>query len=129
MEAWKVVEPMLTKAVDRSNGRMTISELVHDIFTSDQTLWVALDGNEIIGCCTVRIVRYPTDLMTLSYEYLAGEDVGRWLEEGHKVLTEYAKELGCSRLEVPQGRKGWEPFLKKLGYRTHAVRYECEIED
>lgn len=128
-QIWDVVSPMLDKAVQRSNGRMQLMDLYHDLIDGEQTLWIALDDTEIIGCCTVMINKYGTGLTTLSYEYLGGADVGRWLGEGHRVLQMYAKEYGATRLEVPQGRKGWMPHLAKLGYRQSAIRYECELEE
>lgn len=120
---------MLDKAIQRANGRSLLADLYHDLTEGKQTLWIALDDLEIIGCCTVRINKYSTGLTTLSYEYLGGSDVGRWLGEGHRVLQMYAKEYGATRLEVPQGRKGWLHHLTKLGYRQFAVRYECELEE
>lgn len=118
---------MLHKAVHRTQGRVTLMDVYHDLLDGEQSLWLALDGIDIIGCCTVRINKYPTGLTTLSYEYLAGADVGRWLGEGHRVLQMYGKEFGATRLEVPQGRKGWLHHLAKLGYRQFAIRYECDI--
>jgi len=106
-----------------------LKDVHDDLLWGKQSLWVALDGNEIIGCCTVRINWYKTGLRTLSYEHLGGKDVERWLFEGHEILQNYAKDYGCTRLEVPQGRKGWTPLLKKIGYRTFAIRYEFELKD
>jgi hypothetical protein len=120
---------MLEAAVQRSNGRFTLMDILSDIVDGEQSLWVAMKDKEIIGCCTVRIVRYPTDLVTLSYEYLGGENVSVWIDEGHRVLSEYAREYGATRLEVPQGRRGWEPLLKKLGYKLFSYKFECNLED
>lgn len=120
---------MLHKSVTRSHGRVSLMDVYHDLIDGEQSLWIALDDLEIIGCCTVRISKYSTGLTTLSYEHLAGANVGRWLGEGHRVLKMYAKEYGATRLEVPQGRKGWLHHLAKLGYREFAVRYECELEE
>lgn len=129
IDVWPVVGPMLEEASRRSNGRFELMDILTDIVDGEQSLWLALDDVAIIGCCTVRIIRYRTGLVTLCYEYLGGSSVNTWIEEGHRVLSEYAREYGCTRLEVAQGRKGWEPILKTLGYSLFAYRYECNLEE
>ncbi len=129
-DVWPFVSPMIDDAVQQSNGRFDLMGIYEDIIDGEQSLWIALNDHHIIGCCTVRIIRYnQTGLKTLSYEYLGGKDVGLWLPKGHEVLQTYAKEMECTRLEVSYGRAGWWPHLEKLGYRRPAVRYECEIKD
>lgn len=126
-KVWEEVAPLLELAVARSGGRTDIMDVFHDVLDGEQSLWIALDGCMIIGCATIRINKYTTGLTTLAYEYLAGEDVKRWIYQAHEVMQRYAKEYGATRLEVPLGRKGWGPILKEIGYKAHAVRYEMEL--
>lgn len=123
-----VIAPMLTRALAYTGGRFTLEDVLEDLRTGDQTLWIAItDDNEILGCTTVSIKQYPTGKRALVYEHLAGDDVHLWLDEGHKMCVRYAKHFGCTVLEC-QGRSGWEPFLKKLGYRKFATIFECDLE-
>ena len=127
-ELWPAVEPMLFKAVIRSGGRFTTEDLYHDLICGVQTLWLALDDSNIIGCATVKVQLYPTGLMTLSYEYLAGEDVRRWMRQAQEVMISYAKEYGCTKIEII-GRQGWKPLLEQLGWRQTNVQYELDLKD
>lgn len=127
-KVWPIVEPMLAKAAEYTNGRYTTADILTDIATGQQTLWIAIEDGKIIGCTTVSIVLYPNGMKTLCYEYLGGEDVSRWLGEGHKVCMSYAKENGCTKLEC-LGRSGWKRFLGEIGYKQFAVKYEFNIED
>lgn len=127
-DLWTTVEPMLHKAVARSNGRYNTEELFHEIIDGDQTLWLALDDVNIIGCATIKVLRYPTGLITLSYEYLAGEDVRKWMHQAQEVMISYAKEFGCTKIEII-GRQGWKPLLEQLGWRQTNVQYELDLKD
>jgi len=127
VQVWEEVMPMIERALQYTGGRFTMQNVLADLLTGNQTLWIAIEDQEIIGCTTISITQYP-GLKALVYEHLGGENVTRWLDEGHRVCSHYAKHLGCTVLEC-QGRSGWKPFLEKLGYRQYAVRYECKIED
>lgn len=117
---------MIERALPYVGGRFRLEDVLEELKLGLQTLWLAMDDDQIIGCTTIRIINYPSGIKALNYEYLAGDDVRRWLPEGHRVCREYAKDCGCSVLEC-QGRSGWKPFLEELGYRQFAVRYECEV--
>ena len=120
---------MIQAALEYSGGRFAIENVYDDLMSGQQTLWVAIDDKyNQVGCTTVSITQYPTGVKALCYEHLGGKDVTKWLEEGHRVCSAYARELGCTKLEC-QGRSGWLPFLKKLGYRQFAVRYEFDLKD
>lgn len=125
---WPIVEPMLAKAAEYTNGRFNTADILTDIACGQQTLWIAIEGGKIIGCTTISIIEYPTGIKSLCYEYLGGDDVSRWLGEGHKVCMQYAKDHGCTKLEC-LGRSGWKRFLRDIGYQQFAVKYEFNIED
>lgn len=122
---WPKVSAMLEAALVYSGGRFTIDDLLNEIMISKKTLWIALDDDDIIGCTTVSIFQYP-QLKALCYDDLGGRDVHLWLDEGHRVLSNYGRDMGCTRLEC-QGRSGWKKFLEALGYKQYAVRYEMEL--
>lgn len=123
---WPTVAPMIERALHYCGERFRIDDVLEDCLLGTQTLWLAMDDGQIIGCTTISITLYPGGKKALVYEHLAGEDVQRWLSEGDRVCREYARDNGCTILEC-QGRSGWKPFLEKLGYRQFAVRYECEV--
>lgn len=126
---WFTVSPMLERALQYNGGRTRLDDIYIELMAGQQSLWVAMDEGDIIGCVTIRISRYQTGIKILSYEYLAGKTIHLWLKEGHRVCSAYGKELGCSMLEVPYGRRGWQPLLEDLGYKIAAIRYELNLED
>ena len=118
---------MIDSALAYGGGVYSIEDVFHDLMDGEQTLWVAFEGDEIIGCTTISITQYPRS-RSLVYKWLGGRDVARWLEEGHRVCSAYAREYGCTKLEC-LGRSGWKPFLEKLGWRQTGVQYEFELKD
>jgi hypothetical protein len=127
-QVWHEVAPQLARCVARSGGRISLQSINEDLRQGAQTLWVALEDGQIIGCTTIRIIEYPTGVRALSYENLAGERFADWMLVGHSVCQEYAKALGCTLLEVT-GRSGWERYLASLGYKRKAVQLSMKIED
>jgi hypothetical protein len=130
---WKQVAPEIEKALQRGEGRYDIVDVYEDILTGAQTLWLAvdkIDGKpEIVGVCTVRIVKYPK-FRACRLENVAGENFDTWMNEGLRIIGDYAKELGCDRLEA-EGRYGWERKLEKAGWKkfTTSVEYKFPINE
>lgn len=125
-ELWAVVSPMFEKALEYTRGRFDLADLYTAFVSGEQSMWVAFnDDKEIKGCCAVRILEYST-FRSCSIEYISGEGVEDWLEDGFTVISKYAKEMGCSRMEG-HGREGWSRIIDKLGWSKFAVRYETEL--
>lgn len=119
---------MLEKALEDSRGRVDVIEVYIDLMKNDQTLWLALsEDNEIIGCCTVRIIQYAT-FNACNLENIAGENMEEWIWEGFEVLSRYARDMKCQRLEG-QGRPGWERFLKREGWTKFSTRVEFVLPE
>lgn len=124
---WDIAAPMIDEALAYCGGLFVLEDVYHDLLDGEQTLWLALQDGEIIGCTTLSIIQYPRE-RTLCYKWLGGKDVTLWLAEGHRVCSSYARELGCTRLEC-FGRSGWKKFLENLGWRQTGVQYEFELKD
>lgn len=125
---WPVVKPMLERAVADSRGRVDAIDVYTDLIQNKQTLWIAFDDEkEILGCCTVRIIDYAT-FRACNLENIAGDEMDKWIWDGFKVLSRYARDMKCQRLEG-QGRPGWERFLKKAGWDKFSTRVEYIIPE
>lgn len=122
---WQTVGPMIDRAIEYYPGRMDSVDVFADILQRHLTLWVSLLGQEIIGCAVTRIYQTPL-AKVLSFEFLAGDDVDTWLEEGADVLNRYAYDEKCAMMEC-RGRFGWVPRLKKLGWESRAVFFERTV--
>jgi len=119
---------MLAEAVKYLKGRYDTIDVFIELLKGEQTLWIAFnDEQEIKGCCTVRIADYP-NARCCSLDFIAGTGVDEWLEDGFKIIGEYAKEFGCTRMEGT-GRPGWAPRLKKMGWDAMAIRFDFKISD
>ena len=125
---WHIVEPMLSKAIDRSHGRDSIMHVFEDILSGAKTLWIAFD-KEIIAAMTVSVNRYRTSLVTLDINYIGGSDASLWLtDKNAETLKSYARDNGCDMIEI-HGRQGWGPMIKRLGYHPVAVGYELNLKE
>lgn len=131
-EVWPVVETMLAAAVRRTRGRYNIADVFTDILTGTQSLWIAFPSEEgdappdIVGCATIRIANYP-NMKVARLEYLAGRDREKWLEAGWPVICKYAKEFGCSKIEL-DARLGLKKDMEKYGFDFLSAVYEFDLE-
>lgn len=125
---WGTVGPMLEKALLRTKGRGTLKSVLQDLKSMDQTLWVSTRDGKVMGCATVRIMEHSSGMRSLLIENLAGCEFATFGDEGHRVLSDYAKHYGCKKLEC-EGRVGWTRVLKKYGYEPYAVKYETSLEN
>ena len=127
-EVWPVVEPMIKSALALLNGRYSSVDIFIAIKSGEQTLWVAFDEDKKVkGCCTVEIVQYP-GMKCCNINVIAGEGVNDWLEDSFKLISKYAKEYGCERMEG-MGRPGWIKPLKKLGWVSTAMKFDFLLTD
>lgn len=124
---WPVVEPYLAKAAALSRGRMAINDIFERLIDGRWSLMVAVDGGQIIGALTLRIVSYPR-MNILEGLYLAGE-VHRyqdWLEPMNRAVDEAARKAGCAKVEFV-GLPGWGKMLEATGYERTFVCYEKAV--
>ncbi len=125
---WKdTLSSMVEEAAEYSNGRFTAVDVYVDCLRGQQSMWVAYDDEGIKGCCTVRIVQYP-NLKACLLDVIAGDNVDQWLEEGFNVISKYARAKGCIKMEG-NGRPGWEPRIRKLGWKRSSVLFEYDLPE
>lgn len=125
---WETVAPMIERAIEYNQNRHDIVDVFADILQRTLTLWVAMDDDaEIIGCAVIRIYEAPLSRIMV-FEYLAGDNVDTWLDEGATTLNDYAFNQKCDWMEC-RGRFGWVPRLKKYGWESKAVFFERKVSD
>lgn len=111
---WTKAEPLLAKAVERSSGRYTEIDILHELLTGRLGLWLVLEGAEPIAAMTSMIELYPRKKV-LVLDWAGGERLEEWLPLAHEVFTRYAKANGCTEAQC-RGRKGWERVLRTHGF-------------
>jgi hypothetical protein len=125
---WHIVSPMIERAIEYAENRADIIDVFTEILQRKLVLWAAFsDSKEIVGCAITRLVSYPLSRI-LVFEYLAGENVDTWLDEGADILNNYAFDQQCDWMEC-RGRFGWVPRLKKYNWEAKAVFFERRVTD
>lgn len=107
-EAAKKARPFLEPALKYALGTHTFDDVVDGLVSGEMQLW-ANDKAAVI----TEIQTYPR--MKVCHFFLAGGDLNE-LDLFQRVIGQWAKSLGCTRLTLA-GRRGWErSFLRGQGY-------------
>lgn len=128
-KAWPKVEKMIKEAMDRVPGRYTTTHLQLLLREARAVLWIILDdrngSDEIIGAITTSIYNLPQGRV-LAAEFAGGRDAARWTGDAARVIENYAKDMGCKKVEYI-GRKGWMRWLKPRGYKLLHCTFEKDL--
>jgi len=121
------IKPLLLRAVDTSNGRYSLNDLVKEICEGGQQLWICYDSDpiEYHSICTTSIVEYP-GCKLLRIVYASGHDMDSWRDPLLDVLERFALDNGCSGLEMI-GRKGWEKVLRGRRWSVESQIYRMDL--
>ena len=104
---WKDAAPLLSKAIEYSDGKETIENLYQRVRARDMQLWVVF-SYEMEAALVTRIDQHPAKKV-LSIPYLGGTGADRWLDN-LGIIEDFAKAQGCEAVEI-MGRKGWQKLL------------------
>ncbi len=107
---WPSIEKTLAKAIDRFDGGYSSEDLLTACQLRNKQLWIIDNGK---GAAITAITVLP-QFKKLVIEYLAGRDMGVWLDEFAEEIGSFAEAHGCKYVES-WGRKGWERVGKRLG--------------
>ena len=104
------IEKYFDKLVPITNGRYIKIDLLHDLLTGKQHLWIITDDEEyIIGIVMTEVLHYPRKKI-LGIQYCSGERLNEWMDSTLEMLENWALDNECEAMELT-GRKGW---VKKL---------------
>ena len=120
-KAWKDVEKYVIEGIEYTDGKYKAEDIKALVRTTHLILWVVYndDRNCAQGCLLTEVVDYP-QLRCCSIFLLSGENFSE-LVLALPDLSEYAKGLGCKRIEF-YGRSGWERVLDKFDFhKIHTV--------
>ena len=119
---WPHVMAMIGAASDRT-GISDFRTLAHKVSDGDALLWIATDGEQILGVIATQLKIVNRDKIC---EILAcgGAEMSRWIGFLPRI-EEFAKAEGCSAVRF-LGRKGWLRALPS--YRQIGVIAEKELD-
>lgn len=119
---WPNVHDLLEPAVERSNGRWTMGDLLLALCMGDQQLWITKEDGKIVAALTTQIVDYPSSRM-LAVQFLGGKQFDEWSHSLLTLLEEFAKDSQCNGIEAV-GRFGFWPFFRSRGYMKAYCTYQ-----
>lgn len=117
---WDTVEPLLQKAVDRSDGLLTIDGVKDAILSGRWQLWIVWDGETICAAGATEVNNYTCFVWAFG-----GENMSDWFPL-HQELEAWAKLIGCKSIHF-FGRLGWERVMRPEGYERRMVVMRKEL--
>jgi len=125
-KVWWQIDALFEKLDPVANGRIERVDVLQDLQSGKQQIWVSFDEAGIIhSFMTTMIVQRPTGRTLVMYA-CAGDRVEDWYGTMHEMLNRYAFDYGCVRMEW-NGRPGWERFLKEFDYKKLFVTCERDV--
>jgi hypothetical protein len=100
---------LLRPAIERSNGRWTVEDVMATLFAGQSQLWLSVRDGKPEAALVGKIVNYPR-MNVYFVHFLGGCGMRKW----YRLLPEierWAKLHGCSELDM-MGRKGFLRALK-----------------
>jgi hypothetical protein len=125
-DVWAEAEPLLERAVNRTSGRFTTSDVYRSITEDGYLLWIAVRDDTIVGAVVTFFMHYPRKKY-LCVQFCGGKDFKVWKKQVFYTMRKFAADNGCDGLEA-FGRLGWEDELKDEGYRHVAQFFEIAID-
>jgi len=127
---WGDVSSLLNKAILTSGGKYHIDDIYENLTKGYYNLWLIVDdkdGEKVIAALTTRIIWYP-NRKAMAMDWVGGKRMMEWLPKAMEILTDFAKDCGCSHLEG-YGRKAWSKVLKKYNWKPEYIAYRMEIDN
>lgn len=110
-EIWPQVRQHIANAAEYSNGRITEKSVLDQVLKNIMQLWVIMEDNKIVISFVTQVIVYNTGVKNCDIYALGGKNCKKYLNQFTEVISEWAKNIGCSSLEFV-GRPGWEKILK-----------------
>ena len=115
-QVWPVIEPLLKRACDRTNGEITLNDVLANL--EHWPILVLANGTEPQAIMVTSVVIRGDGKKVLNCILASGRDADQW-PQADDQLDAFARSLGCERVRIPCGRKGWAkrlPHWQLVGY-------------
>lgn len=124
---WPQAKELLNMAVVATNGVYDLDSVYSGLLSGEYVLWLVLDETTPVAALTTRICDYPRR-RGLALDWIGGKRMAEWLPMVHDVMSQYARENGCTHLEG-YGRKAWGRWLNKYGWEPAYTAFKLELTD
>jgi len=122
---WPHIRDFVANATKYTYGRYEPEDVLDLLFFHNHQLWIAIDGDKIIGCIITTVVKYPRK-QVLSCPFVTGEDFKRWKYPMLRLLGQWATDNKCEVLEST-ARIGWSRVFKDDGYTGMWQAFELPV--
>ena len=125
LSIWNKIAPLFEKVIEYN--RQGSLEYVYNnlVIEKKDLLWVAWEKENIDNILMVVITRLVEGNVM---EILAcgGQQRNLWMDH-FNTLEQFAKDHGCTRIQIKNGRKGWQRDLSKQGMKITGYTFEKNI--
>ena len=124
---WDSIKPLIKKAVTYSGGRHTVNSTKYLLEQGMMDLFIVFKTvKDIEAIIVTQKSIYPAKTL-MTVVLCGGKNMNKWAGEGIKTIMEYAKEKGCTGVEV-MGRPGWRKIFKQhTKYKESYVLFEKDF--
>jgi hypothetical protein len=120
--AWPHIAPLVQKIIETDPHKLTIEDALHLLAADELQLFAAVnEAGEVLACLVTEMKQFPR-MKRCELVGLAGRDRNEWVDCLDEI-EQWARERGCSRIRIRNGRLGWRKEPKLQSY----TRY-CEFE-
>lgn len=104
---WSEVEPLLEPAIRMSRGCYEPQDVMAFCAAGGMQLWVAYDGDKLIGSIVTELVDFPRRRITRAV-FAGGKakEVRHWYAPMDAAVEAWGRSWGASAI-MASGRKGW----------------------
>ena len=131
LHVWAFAEKHLKKSAKRSDGRITLRDLLEECLSGESNLWIVYKKEEfpeLMGCGITQITHYPTGLKMLNIDHVAGVKQQMWTREAIEILESFAKDCNCDGIEAI-ARAGFLSWIKEDDWNKKAVAFEKRFKN
>ncbi len=115
-EAWPSVADYVQNALEYTDGRYELEDVLEMIEGGGFLLWIAFDGERIKGCVITQMMQYPRKRF-LGCPFVTGDEFSSWKQPMFEMLQRFARDNDCVGLEAT-ARLGWARVFKDDGYEA-----------
>lgn len=105
---WPEVSPILSRAVEWTEGRYSLRSVLASLISGDMQLWV-IRREKVVGAAVTQVAVYDTGVKSVVVMFVAGDGLKDW-KHLWSAVEEWASRMGCRYAETIC-RKGWERLV------------------